>query len=202
MLLHTTPKTAPRTLSALHACSVCALSTLYPHMPCVCALSTVTIISIIVAICCVLRCHLICLICKTCFSPGGLRETSGRPPTGVPGRFISALSHCANGFRHAVTHAASLWVCHLHAGVCCVDMSAENLGENSRLAARNPSLGATSRSCSRSRSEKPGEPGESCSCAGYARMCELSRACENSRPQKCSDRSAQWLVGCALLSAV
>jgi hypothetical protein len=75
--------------------------------------------------------------------------------------------------------------------VCVVDMLAGNLGKNSRLAARNLSLGANSRSCSCSRSEKPGEPGESRGCAGNACMCEVSRECDNSRPQNYPDRDAQ-----------
>jgi hypothetical protein len=33
-------------------------------------------------------------------------------------------------------------------------------------------------------------------------MCEVSRACEDSRPQKCTDRRAQWFVGCALRRAL
>jgi hypothetical protein len=77
-----------------------------------------------------------------------------------------------------------------------VDMLAENLSENLQLTVRNLSLQANSRSHSCSHSEKPGEPRESCSCAGYARMCKFSPMCEFSRAQTCADCGAQWLVGC------
>jgi hypothetical protein len=83
-----------------------------------------------------------------------------------------------------------------------IDMSAENLAENSQLAARNPSLQTISRSRPCSRTEKPGEPGESHSCVGYARLCEFSPLCEFSWTQSSADWSAQGFVRCARSSGL